>query len=86
MIEYFKELFSKPKYLWTVGQEWAFAGLIVCCFTVLVIAILLVGAFLATICDAKYNKCENCNLEDYDCRKRNCLFCSDYKKKRRQKK
>ncbi len=82
MINYFKDLFTKPKYQWTALDEWVVIGL---AFAVLIIVGLIwLGIYILLDLRKKY-KYKKCAQKKpyYDiCWNHNdCLNCGHYKKK-----
>lgn len=82
MIEYFIELFKKPKYLWTAIDELRLAGLIFALTVICLLNWFVVWLIIEKIKSHKYFNCkkEHCLCINGD----NCLGCKKYKK--RQKK
>ena len=85
MIDYFIDLFKKPKYLWTTLDDFAVMGLII--GVLVVIFLIWFGVYL--ILDARKNyKFKKCEVKrdfknDICWNKENCLNCSRYKKSKK---
>ena len=84
MIDYFKGIFIKPKYLWTTVDEWAVIGLIlgVCIvlFVLYVIGLLIVDC----VKRCKFKKCKKRRNFDICWNHQDCLNCRYYKKESRK--
>ena len=84
MINYFKDLFTKPKYLWTSLDELALAGLIIGALIIVFSIWCLCYWICAKISDKRHSKCINMKLDgfgSYDCQKRHCISCKKYQSK-----
>lgn len=84
MFNYFKELFTKPKYLWTSLDDLALAGLVIGVLIIIFGVWTLCFWICATISEKKQLKCINRKLDGFDsykCKKQKCMFCKNYKSK-----
>lgn len=81
MFNYFKDMFTKPKYMWTALDEWAVIGLV---FGLLII-IGLIWISVLFICDGvkkrKNFKCKNKGKFNWCFNHTNCGNCKHYEKK-----
>lgn len=84
MFNYFKELFTKPKYLWTSLDDLALAGLVIGILIIIFGIWILCYYICGVIAEKKQSKCVNRKLDGFDsykCQKKQCMFCKDYKSK-----
>lgn len=80
MIEYFKELFNKPKYAWTTWNE-----LSVFCLVLFVLIVgfaiwFLVWFILEKIKERRYSRCQRYINGKYCLSHVDCLHCKHFKK------
>lgn len=84
MIDYYIDLFTKPKYLWSSIDELALIGLILA-FLIIIFSIwFLVYWICLSICDKKHSRCVNMKLSGFDsyrCQNKKCMCCEKYKTK-----
>ena len=80
MIEYFKELFNKPQYLWSVWDDLSVFGLVLSVSLIIFAIWFLIWFICQKIKERKYFKCEQKINEHYCQNFNNCLFCKHFKK------
>ena len=83
MIDYFKELFNKPKYMWTSLDDLAITGLVL--GFIIIVGLIWIGVWLILELRKKhkYNVCERIKANNNICWNCNdCLGCGFYKKKK----
>ena len=83
MINYFKELFNKPKYLWTTLDDFAVIGLVFAVCVVLFLVYVGVILLIDLIKKRKFKKCAvKRNFKNDICwHHQDCFKCRNYKKK-----
>ena len=86
MIEYFKELFDKPKYLWTTWEELSVVGLVLSVSLIILTIWFLIWLVCEKIKERKYFKCEQKINEHWCLNCNNCLFCKHFKKTKTKRK
>lgn len=81
MIDYFIELFTKPKYQWTALDNLALTGLIVGVLLIIGIIWFAIWFTLELIKEHKYKTCEQWCLDKHCWHHQDCLRCRYYKKR-----
>lgn len=86
MIEYFKELFNKPNYLWTVMDGLKLAMLLLFVSLIILAIMFLIFLIVQQIKERKYFKCEQKTNEHWCLNCDKCLFCKHFKKTKIERK
>ena len=80
MIEYIKEIFNKPKYLWTSLDELRVLGLVLFVLIVLFAIWFVIWFIIEGIKERKYFRCQRYINEKYCLNHADCLHCKYFKK------
>lgn len=81
MINYFIDLFKKPKYLWTTLDDWAVIGLIFVVCIILFLFYVISWFIVDWLKKCKFKKYEGKRNFDKCWHHEDCLNCRYYKKK-----
>ncbi len=81
MINYFKELFTKPEYQWSAVDRLAMAGLVLVVTIIIFFIWFIIWFIFELIKEHKFKTCRKTRQGNLYCSNCcNCLRCSDYKK------